>query len=151
MSNSSIIDTVAQLKQAGNAAFSKGEISNATELYTRAIELAKSTEPGTIDPALYSNRAACRLKASNWPAAVHDCDAGIRLITSLSDNSPSSVNVGVQSKLYFRKATALEAERVPGARDSNLRGRCEGACHYRQTAPAGADGFQNTASSNNGD
>lgn len=114
MSNSSSIDTVAQLKQAGNAAFSKGEISNATELYTRAIELAKSTEPGTIDPALYSNRAACRLKASDWPAAVHDCDAGIRLIASLSDNSPSSVNVGVQSKLYFRKATALEAEGYPG-------------------------------------
>jgi hypothetical protein len=114
MNSSSSIDTVAQLKQAGNAAFSKGEISNATELYTRAIELAKATEPGTVDPALYSNRAACRLKAADWPAAVHDCDAGISIIALLVDKSPGSVNVGVQSKLYFRKATALEAEGYPG-------------------------------------
>ncbi|KAF5102462.1 hypothetical protein D0Z00_000389 [Geotrichum galactomycetum] len=114
-SNSSTsIDTVAQLKQAGNAAFSKGEISNAIELYTRAIELAKATEPGAVDPALYSNRAACQLKVADWPAAVRDCDAGMSLIALLLDSSPDSVNVGVQSKLYFRKATALEAEGYPG-------------------------------------
>lgn len=108
---SSSTDEVARVKQQGNQAFTKGDIVTATELYTRAIELAKAAAgSNVIDPALYSNRAACKLKTAKWQSAVYDCDAGINAFNLLSNDNTVSSSEGVKSKLFFRKATALEAE-----------------------------------------
>lgn len=86
----------ASYKQQGNTAFSTGNYQTAIELYTSAIDLDSSG-----DPAFYSNRAASYLKLDNFSQALEDCNTGLSLEGRLISES-------VKSKLYWRKATALD-------------------------------------------
>lgn len=61
------------IKEAGNAAFTKGDFGAAESLYTEALQLY----PDSL--ALYTNRAQARLRQSKFAEALSDCDWALRL------------------------------------------------------------------------
>ncbi|CAH6723078.1 hypothetical protein CLIB1444_12S03752 [[Candida] jaroonii] len=81
-----------QLKNLGNVAFSHKNYDDAITLYTKAL-LQDDT-----NPILFSNRAMCQIKLSNWDRALQDCDSGLAL--ECDDKT--------KVKLLFRKATTFK-------------------------------------------
>ncbi|KAI7839144.1 hypothetical protein COHA_007147 [Chlorella ohadii] len=61
------------LKERGNELFKAGKHKEAVEAYTAALEA------GPEDAALYSNRAAARIKLGDAAAALEDAEAAVRL------------------------------------------------------------------------
>ncbi|XP_063329795.1 mitochondrial import receptor subunit TOM34 [Pelmatolapia mariae] len=88
----------AELKQAGNECFKKGQYGEATNLYSQAIKaLERNSKRNPEDLAiLYSNRAASYLKDGNCGECVKDCNMSLEL---------SQFNV----KSLLRRAAAYEA------------------------------------------
>lgn len=88
----------ADLKQAGNECFKKGQYGEATNMYSQAIkELEKSSKKSPEDLGiLYSNRAASYLKDGNCGECVKDCNMSLELY-------PFNV------KSLLRRAAAYEA------------------------------------------
>ena len=84
---------VASLRAAGNKAFQSGKHAEAIAKYTQAIDL-------WMDPsdraALYTNRAAARLKLSENDKALSDAQRAISLTPTYA-------------KAHFRSAAALRA------------------------------------------
>lgn len=63
------------LKDAGNAAFKRGEWDDAAKFYTRSIEAGPSA-------VAYANRAMARIKMELWENAEQDCTDAIALDSS---------------------------------------------------------------------
>lgn len=81
-----------QLKNLGNVAFSHKNYDDAIQLYTKALVQDET------NPILFSNRAMCQIKLSNWDKALQDCDSGLAL--KCDDKT--------RIKLLFRKATTFK-------------------------------------------
>lgn len=65
-----------QLKERGNAAYTKADYERSAAAYTEALEV--DTEQ-FMTPVLYGNRAQARLAANRAQDASKDCDAAIQL------------------------------------------------------------------------
>ncbi|CAM9970461.1 unnamed protein product [Scytosiphon promiscuus] len=88
----------AKLKEAGNKAFSQGDLDKAHELYSAALEQCSgecSTEEDTLKATILTNRAMVLFKQGKAEACVSDC-------TSAVEADPGRV------KAYFRRALARE-------------------------------------------
>lgn len=80
------------LKNQGNAAWQAGQVQQAVEYYSKAIELTQ----GNPNATYYGNRANCYLHLKMWQECINDCDKAITL-------TPSAF------KAYYRKGEALYA------------------------------------------
>ena len=80
----------AELKAKGNQLFGNGKFAESETVYTEAIALDPS------EGALYSNRAAARLKMGNPEDALADAEACLKIAPAFM-------------KGYHRKALALSA------------------------------------------
>jgi dyslexia susceptibility 1 candidate gene 1 protein len=73
-----------------------GDYLSAINAYTEAIRLNNAM------PALYSNRAACRLQLEQYKECVEDCSKALDKLTP-----PVPANAQSRCKAYVRRAAAL--------------------------------------------
>lgn len=66
-------------KEKANMLFAKGKITEAAELYERALQLDEVEAEPKARAVLHSNLAACRLKQRRWRDAVSECDSACAL------------------------------------------------------------------------
>lgn len=86
------------LKTDGNEKFKIGDIENAINLYTSAINAAKNTEKDIeVKADCYANRAACYRQLYKDQEVVADCTEAIKLV-------PNHV------KAYIRRAQGYESQ-----------------------------------------
>lgn len=107
-----LLPIIEELKSIGNAAFKKGDINLAAKKYTKAIRYLNehpAFEPEQEDMkrkyALLSipthlNRAACRLRISNYVGAIEDCTVVLEGSVSQYANTSDKV------KALFRRGSA---------------------------------------------
>lgn len=95
-------EAVVQMREQGNKRFKAGQFREAATLYSRSVALSMGKPSweqakSSLDEvtAALLNRSASAAMLEEWPAALADADACIRL-------SPKN------AKGYFRKAKALE-------------------------------------------
>ncbi|KAJ3041488.1 DnaJ sub C member 7 [Rhizophlyctis rosea] len=101
------------IKTEGNDAFSKGNMNEAQEAYTRYLEADE--DGGVMKVKVLSNRATVRSKLGKHELAVLDCAAALELLEKLtfpdasaSAPTPSDFRLSSQSalflKIYLRRA-----------------------------------------------
>jgi stress-induced-phosphoprotein 1 len=66
-------ESAVQEKERGNALFKEGKFGDAIEAYSEAIKR------NPVEPAYYSNRAACYIKLARFPDALKDADKCLEL------------------------------------------------------------------------
>ncbi|XP_062512822.1 dynein axonemal assembly factor 4-like [Corticium candelabrum] len=93
------------LKDKGNEFYKAGDYLSAINAYTEALRLNNTM------PALYSNRAACRLHLGQYTECVEDCTKALDRLTP-----PVPANAQSRCRAYVRRAAALTSlELYPNA------------------------------------
>eukprot|EP00004_Rigifila_ramosa_P002317 TRINITY_DN1240_c0_g1_i1.p1 TRINITY_DN1240_c0_g1~~TRINITY_DN1240_c0_g1_i1.p1 ORF type:complete len:1204 (-),score=302.48 TRINITY_DN1240_c0_g1_i1:52-3621(-) len=97
--NAEGVQSAAVLRQKGNKAYKENKLEEALSHYTHALNL------NSLDPALLSNRAACKFHLGDYAGCISDCKSGWNLALRLGGG-----DVGLIVKICIRLGEAYVAQ-----------------------------------------